>query len=287
MLLRTLAVTAISFTIGAVLLIGQGRAGSRTRTSWQKYGTYAAIVAIMLLVAYSSPIIYGVTILAIVAVSVGEIAGAAGMSVGESRSIAAICATITATAFLGIDTLYPTALGATMALFAIGAVAGAPDQGASRAVWGTVAVWLVAVPAAHLLPLGTADDRFGRFAFLFLVIAAGDAFGELIGRRWPRRRGFLTASPNKTLTGLLGGIAAAIAVAVAMGAALGTMPPHRAIAYGFALACAGAAGDLAVSSLKRKLGIKDFSNRLPGHGGVLDRFDSLLFAAPSYYWLLR
>jgi len=65
------------------------------------------------------------------------------------------------------------------------------------------------------------------------------------------------------------------------------MGPGRAAMYGLTLGVAAVVGDLIASSLKRALGVKDFGTTLPGHGGVLDRFDSLIFAAWPFYWMIR
>jgi len=145
----------------------------------------------------------------------------------------------------------------------------------------------IATPGAHLLLLVDRSDRFALFAFLFLVVCCADAFAELIGRRWPLGKGLLPVSPGKSLTGLFAGLAAALLMALMLSAATGVMGPGRAAVYGLTLGVAAVVGDLIASSLKRALGVKDFGTTLPGHGGVLDRFDSLIFAAWPFYWMIR
>jgi phosphatidate cytidylyltransferase len=95
-----------------------------------------------------------------------------------------------------------------------------------------------------------------------------------------------TISPNKTWEGLIGGVASAVAV----GAALWWITPFnpwQAAAMAFAISVMGFAGGLVMSAIKRDHGVKDYGALIQGHGGVLDRVDSLLFAAPLFFHLTR
>jgi len=115
------------------------------------------------------------------------------------------------------------------------------------------------------------------FAFLFIVTAACDGFSQVVGQLIGRRLLAPELSPGKTVEGLLGGLTAAVVVALLL-----RRPTIDAAAWTAALAVlvgvAGLGGDLAASWAKRRAGLKDFSSVLPGQGGVLDRFDSLLGA---------
>jgi phosphatidate cytidylyltransferase len=91
-------------------------------------------------------------------------------------------------------------------------------------------------------------------------------------------------SPHKTVEGLIGGIVMAAAIAALLRFLLPSTTLAHVIVLGLVTAAGAVAGDLAFSALKRHAGLKDFSTALPGHGGVLDRFDSLVLAAPAFYW---
>lgn len=140
----------------------------------------------------------------------------------------------------------------------------------------TALVWLVfgfvaglALASARALPPLT-------FAFLFLVTAACDGFSQVVGQSIGRHRLAPRTSPGKTVEGFLGGLLAAVVVALlARGLLVHGMPGPTAM-LAVATAVVGLAGDLAASWVKRRAGIKDYSAALPGQGGVLDRFDSLL-----------
>jgi phosphatidate cytidylyltransferase len=116
------------------------------------------------------------------------------------------------------------------------------------------------------------------FAFLFLVTAACDGFSQVVGQLVGRRRLAPAVSPGKTIEGLLGGLVAAMVVAVLARGLLVDATVAGAAALACVVGLAGLGGDLAASWAKRLAGIKDYSAALPGQGGFLDRFDSLLGA---------
>ena len=95
-------------------------------------------------------------------------------------------------------------------------------------------------------------------------------------------------SPKKTVEGAIGGVVfGTLVFAVLGGWPLGRMPVALRVLVGVAIVLAGIAGDLFESMLKRSAGVKDSSSIIPGHGGILDRIDALLFAAPVYYIVLQ
>lgn len=119
------------------------------------------------------------------------------------------------------------------------------------------------------------------FAFLFLVTATFDGFSQVVGQLIGRRRIAPTVSPAKTVGGVAGGLFAAAVLALLVRDLLtgaSTPSPFATAVATVAICAAGLAGDLAASWVKRRAGLKDYSAALPGQGGFLDRFDSLLGA---------
>ena len=129
---------------------------------------------------------------------------------------------------------------------------------------------------AALAPLGA--ER-GWILLLVLAVWAYDTGAYLVGKRFGRRRFLTHLSPSKTYAGLIGGIVATTAVVGALLVGLGE-EPVQALLLGPLVGLAAQAGDLAESMLKRAAGAKDSGTLIPGHGGILDRVDSFLFAAP-------
>lgn len=129
-------------------------------------------------------------------------------------------------------------------------------------------------------------DRFGSgyVLFLLLLIWAADIGAYFIGRRWGRHKLAPTISPGKTWEGVWGAVGAALTFAIIGAAILGIKFSHGLefvaicmVAVGFSII-----GDLFESMFKRQCGMKDSGSLLPGHGGVLDRMDSLMAAAPVF-----
>jgi len=127
----------------------------------------------------------------------------------------------------------------------------------------------------------------GRLVTVALIAWAGDVAAFYAGRAVGRRRLAPTVSPGKTVEGAAAGLAASMLVAVGAGWAGGAASPLAWGAAGVLVGLAGQVGDLAESLVKRSLGAKDAGWLIPGHGGLLDRLDSLLFALPAFYAVTR
>jgi phosphatidate cytidylyltransferase len=152
---------------------------------------------------------------------------------------------------------------------------------------------LVMAPLYVGLPLGAIAWVFcvhgpAATTWLLVMIAVSDSGQYYCGRAFGRRKLAPAVSPAKTIEGAVGGvIIATMAGAVSGPWALPGLSPATAAGLTLALVLAGIVGDLFESLLKRSAGVKDSSNLIPGHGGVLDRIDSHLFAAPVFYLFLR
>jgi len=128
------------------------------------------------------------------------------------------------------------------------------------------------------------SDRAWIVALIF-VVWAYDTAAYLVGRRFGRTPFMHHISPRKTLEGVGGGLVASLVVGVALFAALGR-PAIAGAVFGLLVAAAAQAGDLVESMLKRAAGAKESGRLIPGHGGLLDRIDSFLFAAPVAFFFV-
>jgi phosphatidate cytidylyltransferase len=163
-----------------------------------------------------------------------------------------------------------------------------PDNRRSLVDWGlTLAGGLyLGVLAGYLISLRDLPGGFGWAMWMFLGTWANDTGAYMVGKSLGRRKFSPQLSPHKTWEGSIGGWLSCLVVSLVLGAVL-EMPLWRAAMLGIALGPMATLGDLAVSFLKRQVGVKDTSNLIPGHGGMLDRVDSLLFSAVTvYYWVV-
>jgi phosphatidate cytidylyltransferase len=122
---------------------------------------------------------------------------------------------------------------------------------------------------------------------LFVAVEMNDVFAYLCGKSFGRRKLAPNTSPNKTTGGSIGALVLTSGLIVLIGTFLfaGTALAHwpKLLLLGLIISAVGQLGDLTLSSIKRDLGIKDISNLIPGHGGLLDRFNSMLFVAPAAF----
>jgi phosphatidate cytidylyltransferase len=141
-------------------------------------------------------------------------------------------------------------------------------------------------PAHLALLAGTGTGRAGVLALLVLI-AVNDAAGYLVGSGFGRRPLAPRLSPNKTVEGFLGAAAVTVVVTFAVRFALGGLSAAETVLLGLLMAVAGTCGDLVISMIKRDVRVKDTGRLIPGHGGLLDRLDSTLLAAPIFFHFMR
>jgi phosphatidate cytidylyltransferase len=163
---------------------------------------------------------------------------------------------------------------------------------AASVQWGLMTtVYCVSyAPALFLLTNKEAGGGYWAHAALLLwlvvVVQISDVCQYICGKLWGRRPVSPRVSPNKTWEGLIGGGLLAILIGTALWWAT-PFNPFAAAGFALVLVIAGFLGGLVSSAVKRDRGVKDFGTLIPGHGGVLDRLDSLVFAAPVFFHLVR
>jgi phosphatidate cytidylyltransferase len=154
---------------------------------------------------------------------------------------------------------------------------------ASRTV--LLGVWLAGL-ASYAVLLRGLEAPVVALVVVLGAAAAGDIGAYMVGSKLGRRAIAPSVSPNKTWEGFIGGILAAALLGAAVLPLDGVSGAPRGAVIGLTIGVAGFLGDLVASMVKRDLGVKDLGRLLPGHGGVLDRVDGLLFALPVGYALL-
>ncbi len=165
-------------------------------------------------------------------------------------------------------------------------LAGQPEARTLRALLALLlmALW-VGAPMAHL---GLIEDELTGGGYLILVAVAGpwisDSGAYFAGRFFGRHSLFPNLSPKKTVEGGIGGVLLTMVAVGYFTYEFLDFGPVEAALFGVAISVLSQAGDLFESILKRILDLKDLGRALPGHGGILDRIDSLLFTAPAIYY---
>lgn len=158
-------------------------------------------------------------------------------------------------------------------------------QGLSRWAMGMAGALYVGMPFNFYLLLYTSKPHGLEWTlFTILAVVASDAAALLVGSRFGRHPFFTAVSPKKTVEGAIAGVVAAVIVMVlGVSAVIGLSPVH-AVVLGLLVGTSAQVGDLVESQMKRIADVKDSSHLVPGHGGVLDRLDSILFPPILVYF---
>ncbi len=156
--------------------------------------------------------------------------------------------------------------------------------GLGRWAMGLAGALYIGMPFNYYLLLYTSKNGLTWTLFTILAVIANDAAALLVGSRIGRHPFFATISPRKTVEGALAGVVASVIVMlVGVSVTLGLSPIHG-IVIGVLVGISALVGDLVESQMKRIAEVKDSSHLIPGHGGVLDRLDSILFPPILVYF---
>lgn len=142
------------------------------------------------------------------------------------------------------------------------------------------------IPAIMMLNIAGFEQNILLLIFMLMVVQASDVLQYIWGKLLGKRKIMPALSPNKTVAGTLGGIGSATLLAAAL-YWLTPFNPFQAALIGLMICVMGFLGGLVMSAIKRSFGVKDWGRMISGHGGMLDRVDSLCFAAPIFFHIVR
>jgi phosphatidate cytidylyltransferase len=211
---------------------------------------------------------------------------AAGLATYRRLGVAAV---IAVTASFATPANFPVpAVPSLVLTMAIAAVLSAPVWSGGLPATQAVALTLLGVLyigwfLGHVILLRQLDTAH-LVLFLVGVTWTGESAAYLVGSTMGRHKLAPVISPNKTVEGGVAQLIASVLGGLVLGVWLVEWPAARAVGAGVLLGLVGQIGDLAESVIKRSIGVKDTGNLIPGHGGVLDRVDGLLFNAPALYY---
>lgn len=255
---------------------------------WTRIGTAAVGIPLFLGLIWAGGLPFGMLAATLALLGFHEFArmwGQKGVRVPAAAGALACLLLVAAAQFRGAAGLVPALTLGALALVAGMALAYGrySSQDLIIALGGVVYVgWLF----AHFVLLRALPQGLYLILGAFLLTWASDTGAYFAGRAFGRRKLAPLVSPGKTVEGVAGGTALAAAVGFFLGQPLLGLPPAGGALLGILLAGAAVIGDLAESALKRHAGVKDSGALLPGHGGVLDRFDSALFTVPAAYYVM-
>jgi phosphatidate cytidylyltransferase len=289
----TLAVVALLLLAPLLIFITTRAAKSsadKRKELWDRYRSWIWLVLVILI-----PILAGAfwTIVAVATLSFlcyREYARITGLFRERTISLIVVVGILLLT-FAELDNwyrLFVALFPLTVALIAIGGlIADQPKGYIQRVGLGVLGFALFGSALGNLGFIANDWNYRPILLLIFFAVELNDVFAYICGHLFGRRKFVPNTSPNKTVGGALGAlvlttpVVAVIAHLIWTGTALDS--PIRLIGLGIIISVVGQFGDLMLSSIKRDLGLKDTAKLIPGHGGLLDRFDSLILVAPAVF----
>jgi phosphatidate cytidylyltransferase len=283
---------------GLILLVFQHGLGRNVAGVWRTYRGWLVMIPIVLGTLFLGRIatIVGVALLAIFGFK--EFARATGlyndwwMTGGVYLGIAAVAASALmrdpvrdVAGWYGLFSTLPVYV--VSVLLAIPILRNQPRgqlQSVSLAILGFIYLgWML----SHVGFLANSRHAYGYLLFLLFAVEGNDIAAFISGKLFGRRKLRTQISPNKTLGGSLGALAVSLALPWLLWFSFPHFGPLQLVLTGLIVGIGGQLGDLAISFIKRDIGVKDMGALIPGHGGLLDRIDSLIFAGPLFFHMVR
>lgn len=264
---------------------------ARSQPEWMlRINSALVLGAAALALAYASPQTFAFLVmlcLALMAWEWGRLVRGNGFDLTFAVQLAATVAASWATMLGCLSCALLAVLAGTAVAFAIRLACETPRQ----AWWSAFGVSYAGLPAIALIWIrGDASHGWLAILYVFLIVWTTDTAAYFAGRAIGGPKLVPRISPHKTWAGLIGGTFFAGVAGLLFGLWLGDTNPAKLAVLSFALGLIAQLGDLGESALKRNFGTKDTSGLIPGHGGVLDRIDGLIFAALAaalIAWLLN
>ncbi|KNC19017.1 phosphatidate cytidylyltransferase [Arthrobacter sp. RIT-PI-e] len=250
-------------------------------------GVGAALLAPVLVGLLFFPVAFVAVVALFAAVGVWEVARALAIRHIHVPLVPTLAATLVlpfAAYFAGTGGLAAATTFAVLALFLWRSLDPAPDPARSIMAGAFTVLWIPFM-LSFAMVLMRADGGYRVIITLLLLVVANDTFGYLVGAFFGKHAMAPRISPKKSWEGFGGSIGGAFVVGGLCSVLLLQQPVWLGLALAVAIVAAATAGDLAESMIKRELGVKDMGTILPGHGGVMDRLDSIVFASPVAYLL--
>lgn len=186
--------------------------------------------------------------------------------------------------FFNVPNWTSVALLISMCLLFAYAIVRYPYFGVEDLAVNIFAIVYVGWTMAHLIAFDALGDGRLYILYLFVGIWGSDSGAYFVGIALGKHKLCPAVSPKKSVEGSIGGLLTAAALLAGLNAYFQMVPVIAAVCIGLAISVVGQIGDLVESLIKRHYGVKDSGNLIPGHGGVLDRFDSIMLAAPVMYY---
>jgi phosphatidate cytidylyltransferase len=171
-------------------------------------------------------------------------------------------------------------------LFAYEIILGTPNLSMSRIAIAFIGAFFIPMALMHMVYIRNSHNGLEITLLIFVVTWISDTTSYIIGSNFGKYKLAKNISPNKTIEGCISGIAVGVITTIVLHYFFkNTFPTWKYIILGFIITIIGQFSDISESLIKRDGQVKDSSKIIPGHGGLLDRFDSYIFLAPALYYI--